>query len=254
MSDLIPATPVGTGKHPISLVVISANDRAGSSAFYSRLFGWRTQEMSAQLTGVVPPAGPRAALRSDVPAAFPGMVPYIGVPDVDAMLARVVAAGGAIERASWSIPMVGRLARFKDPSGTLYGLTDALTPDGSPRMPAPFGSNPQPPAGAICALEMYAAEGKAAGFFGDLFGWGTLATMPQYSTFDPGAGVTGVFQAHTPSLPALAYIYATDVEARIAEIEAAGGKRLGDPMRMPGMACFGYFTDPSGTTMGLIGP
>jgi len=55
-------------------------------------------------------------------------------------------------------------------------------------------------------------------------------------------------------LPALPYIYATDVEAKIAEIEAAGGKRMGEPMRMPEFGCFGYFQDPSGTSMGLIGP
>jgi len=81
-----------------------------------------------------------------------------------------------------------------------------------------------------------------------------LATMPQYMAFDPGAGVGGVFQSHTPATPALAYIYATNVEAKLAEIEAAGGKRVGAPMRMPGAGCFGYFQDPSGTSIGLIGP
>src|SRR5256885_10332022 len=106
----------------------------------------------------------------------------------------------------------------------------------------PVGSTPKPPAGAICHLEMYAADGAAAaGFFGELFGWGTLPTMPQYVAFDPGAGIGGVFQSHTPGTPAVAYIYATDVEAKVIEIESAGGKRLGQPMRMPGVACLGYF-------------
>jgi predicted enzyme related to lactoylglutathione lyase len=102
---------------------------------------------------------------------------------------------------------------------------------------------------------MYAADGAdAARFFGELFGWGTVATMPQYMAFDPGAGIGGVFQSHTPLLPAVAYIYTSDVEAKIAEIESAGGKRLGDPMRLPDVGCFGYFEDPSHTSMGLIGP
>jgi predicted enzyme related to lactoylglutathione lyase len=65
--------------------------------------------------------------------------------------------------------------------------------------------------------------------------------------------VGGIFQSHTPSLSALAYIYTTDVQAKLAEIEAAGGKRMCEPMRMPG-GCFGYFKDPSDTNMGLIGP
>jgi hypothetical protein len=41
---------------------------------------------------------------------------------------------------------------------------------------------------------------------------------------------------------------------RAPEIEAAGGKRTADPMSAPGMGTFGYFTDPSGTHMGPIGP
>jgi predicted enzyme related to lactoylglutathione lyase len=251
----MPKVPGGSGEHPIALVVVAANKLAASSAFYSQLFAWQLQPFSAELAGVVAPAGPTGALRCNVPAGFPGMVPYIRVPDVDAMTTRLVASGGRIERAPWNLPGVGKLARFKDPTGTIYGLTDALTPGGHPRVPMPIGSNPRPPAGAICHIEMYAADGAAAGhFFGELFGWGTLATMPQYMAFDPGAGIGGIFQSHTPALTALAYIYATDVEGKLAEIEAAGGKRMGEPMRMPGAGCFGYFKDPSGTSMGLIGP
>ena len=63
----------------------------------------------------------------------------------------------------------------------------------------------------------------------------------------------GVFQSHTPALRGVAYLYSSNVSATLSAIDAAGGKRMGDPMAMPGMATFGYFTDPSGTTMGLIG-
>jgi predicted enzyme related to lactoylglutathione lyase len=72
--------------------------------------------------------------------------------------------------------------------------------------------------------------------------------------FDPGASIAGVFQSHTPAMPAVAYIYVTDVGTTLTDIEAAGGQRMGEPGRIPGMGCFGYFIDPSGTTMGLIGP
>lgn len=255
MAFEMPKVPRGSGKHPIALVVVSANNLAASSTFYAKLFGWQVEPFSAELAGVVAPGGPTGALRSNVPAGFPGMVPYIGVPDVDALLKRVVAAGGTVERAPWDLPGVGKLARFKDPSGTVYGLTNALAPGGHPHVPMPIGTNPKPPAGAICHIEMYAADGAdAARFFGTLFGWGTLATMPQYMAFDPGAGVGGIFQSHTPASPAVAYLYVTDVAAKLADIEAAGGKQLGEPMSMPGVGCFGYFQDPSNTSMGLIGP
>lgn len=255
MGFAMPKIPSGTGEHPVALVVVTASNLVTSSEFYSRLFGWQVQPMSAELAGFVAPGGPTGALRTNVPAGFPGMVPYIQVTDVDAMLKRLVAAGGTIERAAWSIPGVGKLARFKDPSGTIYGLTDSMTPGSDPSIPMPIGSNPRPPAGAICHLEMYADDGiAAADFFGTLFGWGTLATMPQYMAFDPGAGVGGIFQSHSPKTPALAYLYANDVKAQLVAIEAAGGRRMGEPMQMPGAGCFGYFKDPSNTSMGLIGP
>ena len=251
----MPKVPEGTGASPVALVVISANDLAASSAFYATVFGWQVQKMSAELSAVATPAGPMVALRANVPAGFPGMVPYLRVDDVDATLKRIVAAGGMIERAPWKLPMMGSLARFKDPGGTIYGVTDMQVPGGIPKMPVPFGTAPKPPAGAICSLEMHAADGAVtARFLGDLFGWGTLPTMPQYVGFDAGAGVGGVLQSHTPASPAVPYIYSSDVAATLASVTAAGGKPMGEPMRMPGMACFGYFSDPSGAMIGLMGP
>ena len=58
----------------------------------------------------------------------------------------------------------------------------------------------------------------------------------------------------TPQATAMPYLYANDVVAKIAEVVAAGGQKVGEPMSMPGMATFGYFLDPSGTAVGLIGP
>lgn len=255
MSTEIPEIPAGSGKHPIPLVVLSANNLAASRTFYSQLFGWQMHPLSAELIAVIAPDGPALALRSNVPDGFPGIVPYIYVPDVDVALKQVVEAGAEVERAPWTIPTIGKLARFKDPSGTLYGLSNARPAGELLPMPQPLGDNPRPPAGSLCSLEMYTTDGAAAAnFFGGLFEWGMKETIPQYMAFDPGAGIGGVFQSHTPSLPAVPYIAVTDVGTKLAEIDAAGGSRMGDEIRMDGVACFGYFTDPSGTNMGLIGP
>ncbi len=250
----MPQAPAGSGKHPVALVVISANDLAASSAFYASLFGWPIMKMSAELSGAAVTSGPPIALRANVPEGFPGVVPFIGVSNVDAKLTQVVAAGATIERAPWKIPMMGTLARFKDASGTVYGITDAVAPTGVPRIPMPFGANPKPVANTICSLEMYTANDAGPAFFHAQFGWGTLPTMPAFVAFDPGAGIGGVFQSHTPTLPAVAYIYVNDVRATLDAIDAAGGARQGDAMSMPSMGTFGYFKDPSGSSMGLIGP
>ena len=249
-----PDVPTGSGRHPIPFVAISANDLSGSTAFYGTIFGWQTHVVTPEVTGAATPRGPNVSLRANTPDGFPGVVPFIGVADVPSMLDRIVGGGGTVERAPWSVPVAGTLARFADPSGTIYGLTSGVPGTLAP-IPVPFGSNPKPPAGTICSVEMYSTDHTVtARFFNSLFEWGTRETMPQYLGFDPGAGISGVFQSHTPSLPAVAYVYVPDVAATLEEIEAAGGRRVGEPMAVPGMGTFAYFTDPSGTHMGLIGP
>ena len=246
--------PKGTGNHPITLIAISANQLVPSTAFYKKLFGWQAQPVSKEVTAVMAKGGPAIVLRADSPEGFPGVVPFIAVPDVEKALKQVVAAGASVERAPWSVPMAGTLARFKDPSGTIYGLT-GTPPFPVPPIPMPFGSNPKPPAGIVASLEMYATDGEGSpGFFTREFGWGTRETMPQFVGFDPGAGICGVFQSHTPALPAVAYVYVANVDASLTDIVAAGGIKTGGPMAVPGLGTFGYFTDPSGTHMGLIGP
>src|SRR5207244_9087149 len=106
----MPKVPRGSGEHPIALVVVSAKDLAAASEFYSQLFGWQVHPMSAELAGAGAPAGPTAALRSNVPPGSPRVVPSIAVPDVDAVLARGVAAGGTGGPAAPRVPPAGQPA------------------------------------------------------------------------------------------------------------------------------------------------
>jgi len=246
--------PRGSGQHPVTLIAISATQLAVSTSFYGKLFQWQTQSVMPGITAAVAKSGPAIVLRADTPPGFPGIVPFIGVSDVEKSLNAVVGAGASVERAPWTVPMAGKLARFKDASGTIYGLSP-LPPVPVAPIPLPFGDNPKPPPGSICSLEMYAADGHQAGrFFQEQFGWGSKETMPQFVGFDPGAGIGGVFQSHTPSLPAVAYVYVENVETALTDIVSAGGAKTADAMAVPGLGRFGYFTDPSGTHMGLIGP
>lgn len=250
----MPAMPPGDGAHPVSLVVVSTNDLAAATAFYTRVFGWQAMPMSSEVTALAAASGPGIGLRTGMPDGFQKAVPFITVPDVKAALARVIEAGATLEKSPWSVPAVGSMARFRDPGGTVYGLTSGMPAHGAP-VPMPFGSNPRPPVHTMCSLEMHAPDGEAAGrFFAAQFGWGFGAAMPGYVGFDPGAGIGGVFQSHTPASPGVVYTYVADVRATLGAIAAAGGTRMGDPMAVPGMGCFGYYADPTGGMMGLIGP
>jgi len=162
------------------MIVLSANDLAASSAFYSTVFGWQLHKLSPELATAALTSGPVVTLRANNPEGFQGMVPFIGTRNVAATMDAVVHAGGGVERAPWSVPMMGTLARVTDPAGTIYGLADALPPGAIPRIPIPFGDAPKPPDGTVCSLEMHAGDlDVAARFFGEHFGWGTQAMMPQ---------------------------------------------------------------------------
>lgn len=255
MSGGIPTVPVGDGKHPISLVVIGTTDLADGARFYSTVFGWEAQPMGPELTSCFLPGGPIVALRANMPEGAPIVTPYLQARDVQAALDGAVTAGGQVERAPWAVPANGVMARFREPSGTIYGLTTLSDPRGASYIAMPMGDNPKPAENALCSIEMYSADrARTAQFLTAVFGWGAQETMPNYTAFDPGAGIGGVLQSHTSATPAMAYIYSLNVAAKLAEIVAAGGKSFGDPMAMPGMATFGYFSDPSGVSVGLIGP
>lgn len=244
----------GNGQHAIGWVEILANDNEASGRFYANVFGWQIQDfMPGYKVFTAPNGGPGGGLRGKAPEGSPGCTPYIHVPDVAAALSQIEAAGGRKLTEPESIGG-GTIAHFAAPNGTIYGLSSV--PVSLPHQPAPFGGAPRPGLNTLCSLEMYGGPDlDATGrFFETLFGWATLPTMPLYRMFDPGQSLGGVFQGHTPQAPAMAYIYVADVPAKIAEIEAAGGTRLGDPMAVPGMCTFGYFRDPSGTAMGLMGP
>lgn len=249
----MPQCPRGNGEHGIGWIELSANSNEASSQFYAAVFGWQIQSfMPGYQVFTAPSGGPPGGLRGNAPEGSPGCTPYIHVTDVAAAQARIEAAGG--KKLTEPERIAGNwIGHFADPSGTIYGLSDM--PVSLPHQPAPFGDAPRPGLHTICSLEMYGGADLAATgrFFTEVFGWATLPTMPNYMMFDPGVSVGGVFQGHTPGLRALAYIYVEDVAAKLVEIEAAGGKRMGDPMSMPGMGTFGYFSDPSGTALGLMG-
>ena len=79
----IPSVPAGSGKHPILLVTISANDLKASMTFYSKVFKWQTHEVTSTIAGAATPGGPGVAFRSDSPRGFPSLVPFIGVEDME---------------------------------------------------------------------------------------------------------------------------------------------------------------------------
>lgn len=257
-AGVMPQTPAGNGEHPLCWLEIAAKDIDASKAFYGQLFGWTFDDFMPGYSIFQPPAGVPGGLSAMPPALAEGgqqTKAFIYTSDIDAEIAALEGMGMKFVQPKTPVNDWGHVAMFVDAAGTTYGLSNMSAQLPIPIIPTGLGAGPKPPAGSVCSIELYGGNfEQARTLFGEHFGWGLLDSMPQYMMFNPGAGISGVFQGHTAVAQSMPYIYVDDVRAKIAEIVAAGGKSMGEPASMPGMGTFGYFIDPSGVAMGLIGP
>jgi predicted enzyme related to lactoylglutathione lyase len=256
----MPQAPAGKGTHPICWLEIQAKDMAASRKFYGEVFGWEITEFDRpDYVMFSSPGGLMGALTAQPHdlERTQGSMATICTQTMDADIAALEALGIEFVEPKTAIgegEHVAHTAVIRDSAGTLYGLVDMAPELPVPHIPSGLGSGAKPPANALSSIELYGDFAQVKQLFGDLFGWGLLDTMPQYMMFDAGGGIGGVFQSHTAVAHSMPYIYVDDVRAKLAAIVAAGGKQIGEPASMPGMGTFGYFTDPNGVGLGLIGP
>lgn len=109
---------------------IHADEPAKAAAWYSDVFGWRTQQpfpgyylvMTGEGDGIdggiTQRRGPAAAQGAPVNA----FVCTVGVANLDDMLAKALAAGAAVGVPKMAIPGVGWQAYIHDPFGNILGL------------------------------------------------------------------------------------------------------------------------------------
>jgi len=109
---------------------------------------------------------------------------------------------------------------------------------------------------------------RARSFYGTVFGW-RIDTMPmadggEYTGLtttavdqttmtptEPGA-INGGMTQRSESTPApVITIDVEDIDAALAQVEAAGGKTVRSRTEIPGMGAYGYFRDSEGNVMGL---
>ncbi len=114
---------------PIVFFDIAGPADAKLASFYKECFGWEAGAMGSLS---VPVNGPplSGTLRQD-PAE---KVIYIGVPDVTASLAKVVANGGKVDAPRFEVKGVVVLGLFLDPAGNRMGLVE-MGADGKAKIP-----------------------------------------------------------------------------------------------------------------------
>jgi len=90
-------------------------------------------------------------------------------------------------------------------------------------------------------------------FYGKVFGWTFTDWGPDYISFE-GAQVAGGFngvedvEPQTPGV--LVVLYAKDLDAKFAEVKAAGGEIVREIFEFPGGKRF-HFRDPNGNDLAI---
>jgi predicted enzyme related to lactoylglutathione lyase len=109
---------------------VVAGDRARAQKFYGEVFGWTFEDIPGadyinvrtSENGIESGIGGVAQATGTAAPALNGVVPYILAPDMDATIAAIEAAGGAIVIPRTDVMGMGEFAHFRDPDGNLIGL------------------------------------------------------------------------------------------------------------------------------------
>jgi Predicted enzyme related to lactoylglutathione lyase len=127
--------------NPVVHFELPYEDRARIARFYESAFSWQLQMLGEEMGNYViattaqadaKPGAPAGAInggfyprKADWPAQYPSVV--IAVPDIQAAMDRIAAAGGKVLGEPMDIPGVGRYVAFFDTEGNRLSV---LQPSG----------------------------------------------------------------------------------------------------------------------------
>ncbi|MEE2775493.1 MAG: VOC family protein [Acidobacteriota bacterium] len=214
-----------------SWVDLATTDDDGAVAFYSALFGWED---------VPNPAGPGmtyhmmklrgrdagAIFKQDPDDAAQGIPPhwntYITVADVDAVTARVPAAGGQVLAKPFDVTDAGRMAVVQDPTGAVVSFWQAGANCGAEIVNEP---------GALCWSELQTRDlDRAGSFLTEVLGVEVqcqeepmVYAMIKVSGADVG-GIMPISDEMGDMPPSWSVYFATaDCDATVAKVKKLGG-------------------------------
>ena len=109
----------------------------------------------------------------------------------------------------------------------------------------------------VVHFEVVGKDAKALqNFYKNAFGWEIQTMMPEYAMAKPG-GQTGINGGIGQAMDGgkghvTFYIAVDDLNAALKKVEAAGGRKISDPMDIPNGPSIAMFADPEGHMIGLV--
>lgn len=121
-----------------SYVELVTPDQESAKAFYGSLFGWELEDVPMGDMGVYVAASKDGAAVAGLSGPMPGMEDhpawwgvYLTVDDVDAVTAKVVAAGGRVDAEPFDVFDMGRMSSIADPTGARVNLWQPMSSIGT---------------------------------------------------------------------------------------------------------------------------
>jgi uncharacterized protein len=238
-------------------VDVQTSDQAAAKQFYGELFGWVYNDqpideangvyysiatLGGLDVGAIAPLDPSAA---GVP---PHWNSYVSVDDLEAVTAKVAAAGGTVVAPPFDVMDAGRMSVIADPTGAIFELWQAKNHIGATLVNEP---------GAFSWSELITPDvPKAAEFYKQVLGWGAETHeggMPYTEFTLDGSSIAGAMNPPMPGIPPMWSIYfsTADTDATVAKAKSLGGAVIAPPMDIePGR--FAVLADPQGAMFNVI--
>jgi uncharacterized protein len=122
------ARPEGESRHffghgRLSYIQIPATNVRTSATFYANVFGWKVRGGGEDHLAFTDATGDMigAWVTGGVSSREPGVLPYIYVHGLDAILERITASGGELAKAPYPEGDLW-VATFRDPGGNVIGI------------------------------------------------------------------------------------------------------------------------------------
>ena len=235
-----------------SWVDLGEADVPGAVGFYSALFDWTGEDMGEEAGHytIMSRAGHQvAAISGAQDPGPPHWSVYINVDDVDAVAAKVPAAGGTVVVPPMDVMTAGRMAVFQDSTGAFISAWQAGDHRGAALVNEP---------GAFVWNELTTSDlARSRAFYTEVFGWGWGGADEYAEAQVAGRTVCGVMPRR-PDMPAevpdswLVYFGSTDVDADTKKAVGLGATVFVEPMDIPGTGRFSVLSDPQGAAFGFF--
>jgi predicted enzyme related to lactoylglutathione lyase len=243
---------------------LMTSDPAAAERFYGSVVGWTAKDagMGADMPYTLLSIGetqvggimgfPAELAGSGVPPHWTG---YVAVDDVDAMAARLLAAGGKQLRPGEDIPGIGRFAVVADPQGATFVLFKGFG-EAPPALPA---GTP----GTVGWHELSTLDWpKAFEFYSALFGWTKgdsvdMGPMGTYQLFAIDGVPCGGMMNKMDQQPAPMWLYyfnVAEIHGAVDRIKAGGGQVIHGPAQVPGGSWIVNGIDPQGAPFAVVAP